>query len=117
MRLQLFSLRSSSLLPLFFSSHYSLSLSLIRARYPATVYSFLLSYMNRLKGLDGDEMDSGTTSSDSSSNSSQDSRGDPKNGAILYVPALFAKKKKHQSPQEAIHKFWSKFNSTTLAEL
>jgi hypothetical protein len=33
------------------------------------------------------------------------------------VPALFAKKKKHQSPQEAIHKFWSKFNSTTLAEL
>jgi hypothetical protein len=79
----------------------------------STAYSFMLSYINRLKGLNGDEMDSGTTSSDSSSNSSQDSRGDPKNGAILYVPALSAKKKKHQSPQEAIDEFWSKFNSRT----
>ena len=72
-----------------------------------------LAMLSRIHGLKGENDNEVVSVAESAAASNPASLGNPKDGAIIYMPAPSSKKKKHQSPQEAIDEFWAKFNSKT----
>jgi hypothetical protein len=70
------------------------------------------AYIHRLKNAKPNAMRSESSSS-SSVTSDQDGLNNAKDGAIVYLPPVAAKKNKKQSPQDAIDEFWGKFDSKT----
>jgi hypothetical protein len=73
-----------------------------------------ISMLSRIRGIRGEKDEEEASVAESAAGSNPASLGNnPKDGAIIYVPAPSTKKKKHQSPQEAIDDFWAKFNTKT----
>jgi hypothetical protein len=72
-----------------------------------------ISMMSHIRGLKDPNDDELESIAGSLASFAPGTLGNPKDGAIIYVPPTLAKEKKHQSPQDAIDEFWEKFNSKT----